>query len=150
MPKIKAIAIFAVCIVLIVAVPAAGCGKIQEDTQFVDNAVENILVSMNEDDYASFSRDLDDTVKTELPEAAFPDFVSAVYGSNGNYGAGSKKLNSVSVKEDIITVEYTADFEIFEDVTVEVTFRDMGNEKKVIKLWFLGPATNLFIGNPGQ
>ena len=147
MKKIKVVAILVVLTIVMATVPLfAGCRKIAENTQFVNDAAENILISMNDGDYTSLSKDFDDTLKAELTESAFPDFISAINGSNGNYKAGSKKLNGVNVKEDLITASYLADFEDFEDVTFEVTFKEMGNEKKVVGLWFSGPSTNLFIG----
>lgn len=149
MSKIKVVAILIVLAIVIVTVTlSAGCKKMTDDTRFVNDAAENILISMNSRDYASFSKDFDDTLKAELTETAFPDFVSAINGSNGNYKAGSKKLASVNVKEDegLITTSYLADFDNFKDVTFEVTLKEMGNEKKVVGLWFLGPSTNLFIG----
>jgi major membrane immunogen (membrane-anchored lipoprotein) len=149
MSKIKVVATLVVLtIVMATASLFAGCNKMTEDTRFVNDAAENILIAMNEGDYASFSKDFDDTIKAELTEATFSDFVSAINGSNGNYEAGSKKLTSVNVKEDegLIFASYLADFEDFKDVTFEVTFKEMGNEKKVVGLWFLGPSTNLFIG----
>ena len=147
MTKIKVVAILVVLTIVMATVPLfAGCRKIAENTQFVNDAAENILISMNDGDYTSFSKDFDDTLKAELTESAFPDFISAINGSNGNYKAGSKKLNGVNVKEDLITASYLADFEDFEDVTFEVTFKEMGNDKKVVGLWFSGPSTNLFIG----
>jgi len=87
-------------------------------------------------------------LKAEITEATFPEFVLAINGSNGNYMADSKELVSVDVKEDegLITATYLADFEDFEDVSFEVTFKEIGNDKKVVGLWFLGPSTNIFIG----
>ena len=149
MSRIKVIAILLVLTVLMATAPLfVGCKKMGDDTRFVNDAAENILISMNDRDYASFSKDFDDTMKAELTEAAFPDFVSAINGSNGNYKAGSKKLVSVNVKEDegLITTSYLADFDSFKDVTFEVTLKEMGNEKRVVGLWFLGPSTSLFIG----
>ena len=149
MSKIKIITIIVFLIIAMATVPVfIGCRNMVQDTQFVNNVVENILIAMNEGDYISFSKNFDDSMKAELTEASFPEFVSAIIGSNGNYKAGSKKLESVNVKEDegLITASYLADFEDFEDVTFEVTFKEMGNEKKVVGLWFSGPSTNLFIG----
>ena len=149
MSKIKIIAMIAVLTIAMSAIPLfAGCAKMADDTQLINDAAENILISMNDTDYAGFSKDFDETMKAELTEAAFPDFVSAINGSNGNYKAGSKKLTDGNVKEDkeLIFASYLADFDNFNDVAFEVTFKEMANEKKAVGLWFLGPSTNLFIG----
>lgn len=147
MSKIKIIGVFAVVVILMATVLVfASCKKTDEDTRLVNDNVENILIAMNNGNYEDFSKYLDDTIKAELSEDSFPEFVSAILGSNGNYEAGSKRLSSINIKADLITVSYDADFEVMKDVTVEVVFKDKGNEKKIISLWFLGPATNLFIG----
>jgi major membrane immunogen (membrane-anchored lipoprotein) len=149
MSKIRVSAILVALTIVMATIPlSAACNNMAEGTRFVNDAAENILIAMNEGDYASFSKDFDDMMKTELTETAFPDFVSAINGSNGNYKAGSKKLNSTDIKEDedLITASYLADFEDFEDISFEVTFKETDKGKKVVGLWFLGPSTNLFIG----
>jgi major membrane immunogen (membrane-anchored lipoprotein) len=120
--------------VMLISVPLlSGCGKV---AQFSDPVTENILVSMNNSDYAGFSRDFDDTMKTELTEANFPDLLAQVTGAVGNYKAGSKKIVGVNINNDLTTATYTADFENAEDVSVEVTFKEIDGAMKVVGLWF--------------
>jgi len=91
---------------------------------------------MNNEDYANFSKDFDETMKGELSEESFPDFLSAVTGQVGNYIAGSKKIVGVNIKNELTTATYTADFEKAKDVSVEVTFQKIGGQTKVVGLWF--------------
>jgi len=57
MSKIKIAVIFvALAIVIATVLLFAGCRKVTDDTQFVNDAAENILISMNGGDYVSFSK----------------------------------------------------------------------------------------------
>jgi hypothetical protein len=134
MSKVKLISIITVLAIVLAAVPVfTGCGKVAE---FADPITENILIAMNNQDYAGFSKDFDDTMKQELSEASFPDLVTAVNGSVGNYVPGSKKITGVNVENGLTTATYQADFEGLEDVTVEVVFKKINDQMKVVGLWF--------------
>ena len=120
--------------IILIALPTfTGCGKV---AQFSDPITENILLSMNKADYAGFSKDFDDSMKAELNEAAFPDFLAQINGVIGNYKEGSKKIVGVSIKNDLTTATYTADFETTENTSVEVTFKKINDQIKVVGLWF--------------
>jgi len=133
MLKAKIFAILTVLTIIFTMPVFAGCGKV---AQWADPITENILVAMNNADYASFSKDFDETMKSELSEGAFPDFLNAVTGQVGNYIAGSKKIVGVNIKNELTTATYTADFEKAEDITVEITFQKIGGQTKVVGLWF--------------
>lgn len=135
MVKRRFAAILAVTVaVMIFMLPVfTGCGKV---SQFADPITENILVSMNNADYTGFSSDFDTTMKTELSEENFPDFLAQVTGSVGNYKEGSKKMVGVNINNDLTTATYTADFVNAEDVTVEVTFKKIDGKMQVVGLWF--------------
>jgi hypothetical protein len=122
-----------VAIILFTLPAFTGCGKV---AQFADPMTENILVSMNNADYAGFSKDFDATMKTELNEENFPDLLSQVTGAVGNYKEGSKKMVGVNINNDLTTATYTADFANTDDVTVEVTFKKIDGQMKVVGLWF--------------
>ena len=111
----------------------SGCGKV---AQWADPITENILVAMNNSDYKSFSMNFDDTMKAELSEDAFPSLLSAVTGQVGNYIEGSKKIVGVNIKNELITATYNAKFEKSEDVIVEITFKKIDGQIKVVGLWF--------------
>ena len=94
MIKRKSIASLILTVVLTVAIILSllplltGCGKV---AQFADPITENILLSMNNSDYAGFSRDFDTSMKAELNEGNFSVFLAQVTGVVGNYKQGSKK-----------------------------------------------------------
>lgn len=134
MKKAKLVAIFSIIVMALVITPIfTGCGKVAE---YADPITENILVSMNNGDYSGFSKDFDESLKSELPEESFPGLVEAVNGAVGNYKTGSKKITGVSVENGQTTATYDADFESLEDVTIEVTFIEVNDDMKVIGLWF--------------
>jgi len=135
MKKRKLLVALALTVVIIlISLPAfTGCGKV---AQFSDPITENILISMNKADYAGFSKDFDETMKAELTEATFPDFLAQVNGVVGNYKEGSKKIVGVSIENDLTTATYTADFEKSEDTSVEVVFKKINDQMKVVGLWF--------------
>jgi major membrane immunogen (membrane-anchored lipoprotein) len=119
-------------IVLIALTVFTGCGKV---AQFSDPITENILISMNKADYAGFSKDFDETMKAELTEAAFPDFLAQINGVIGNYKEGSKKIVGVNIENELTTATYTANYENAEGVSVEVTFKKINDQMKVVGLW---------------
>ena len=120
--------------IILISLPAfTGCGKV---AQFSDPITENILISMNKADYAGFSKDFDETMKAELTEATFPDFLAQINGVIGNYKEGSKKIVGVSIENDLTTATYTADFEKAKDSSIEVTFKKINDQMKVVGLWF--------------
>ena len=135
MKKNKLLLILALTVaIILIALPIfAGCGKV---AQFSDPITENILISMNKADYAGFSKDFDETMKAELTEATFPDFLAQINGVIGNYKEGSKKIVGVNIENDLTTATYTADFEKAEDSSVEVTFKKINDQMKVVGLWF--------------
>jgi hypothetical protein len=134
MSKSKLIAFITILTIMLVAIPVfTGCGKVAE---YADPITENILTAMNNGDYASFAKDFDETMKKELSEAAFPDFLAAVNGSIGNYILGSKKITGVNIENNLTTATYNADFEQMEGVTVTVVFEKIDNKMTVVGLWF--------------
>jgi len=132
--KLKIIAILSLTVLLIMAIPVfSGCGKVGE---YADPITENILIGMNSADYATFSRDFDSSLKAELSEDTFPDFLAAVNGSIGDYITGSKKMSGFNIENGLTTATYKVDFEGMEDVTVDVIMQKIDGQMKVVGLWF--------------
>jgi hypothetical protein len=132
--KLRVIVLISVAVLLFLSVTVfSGCGKVAE---YADPITENILLGMNNADYATFSRDFDSSLKAELSEDTFPDFLAAVNGSIGDYITGSKKINGFDISNGITTATYKADFEGFEGVTVDVIMQKIDGQMKVIGLWF--------------
>ena len=134
MSKVKLIAIIIIITIMLLTVPVfAGCGRV---AAYSDPITEDILISMNNGDYAGFSKDFDENIKKELSEAVFPDFLVAINGSVGSYIEGSKKITGVNVENNLTTAVYDADFESKEGVTVRVVYQKINNKMTVVGLWF--------------
>lgn len=135
MKKNKLLIILALTVsIILISLPAfTGCGKV---AQFSDPITENILISMNKADYTGFSKDFDETMKSELSEAAFPNFLAQVNGVIGNYKEGSKKIVGVSIENDLTKATYTANFEKAENSSIDVVFKKINGQMKVVGLWF--------------
>jgi hypothetical protein len=117
MRKIKLILIITILVLILAAIPVfAGCGKV---AAYADPATENILIAMNNGDYASFSKDFNDTMKSELSEDVFVDFLAAVNGQVGDYIPDSKNLTGFNIENGLTTATYKINFESMEDVALE-------------------------------
>ena len=116
--KLLLILVMATVIILTALPTFTGCGKV---AQFSDPITENILISMNKADYAGFSKDFDETIKAELTEAAFPDFLAQINGVFGNYKEGSKKIVGVRmIKESEKYNTKTDSFTNFQELLLQV------------------------------
>ena len=134
MTKIRLVAIITILVLVLVTIPIfAGCGKV---APYADPATENILIAMNNEDYASFSKDFSDTMKSELSEDVFADFLAAVNGQVGDYVPDSKNLTGVNIENGLTTAAYTINFESMEDVALEVVFQKIDDKMMVVGLWF--------------
>jgi hypothetical protein len=135
--KIKrAVLSAAIMALLIMAVPVlAGCGSV---AKYSDPIAENMLVSMNNGDFAGFSRDFDANLKAEVPENVFTDLSASVSGQLGKYIEGSKKMTGVNIENDITTATYQVDFENQEDFQMRFVYQKTGGEMKLAGFWFDG------------
>ena len=134
MTKIRLVAIITILVLVLVTIPIfAGCGKV---APYADPATENILIAMNNEDYASFSKDFSDTMKSELSEDAFADFLAAVNGQVGDYVPDSKNLTGVNIENGLTTAIYKINFESMQDVALEVVFQKIDDKMMVVGLWF--------------
>ena len=134
MTKIRLVAIITILVLVLVTIPVfAGCGKV---AAYADPATENILIAMNNGDYANFSKDFNDTMKRELSEDVFADFLAAVNGQVGDYVPDSKNLTGVNIENGLTTAAYKIDFESMEDVALEVVFQKIDDKMMVVGLWF--------------
>jgi ABC-type glycerol-3-phosphate transport system substrate-binding protein len=128
---------------LVMIILLTGCVKtvnLDEVRKYADPATENILLAMNEQNYANFIKDFDNQMKEAIPESKFPEIVNDINGKVGNYMEGSKVLKSAIDQNGIITVIYVAKFtEEQNDVTVRTVFKDVDGEMKVTGLWFDSP-----------
>ncbi|MCD6107828.1 MAG: DUF3887 domain-containing protein [Caldisericaceae bacterium] len=138
--KIKMLGVTGLLIVLILSFGCAPKVDVEEARSYGDPMTENLLVAINENDYTKFSKDLDNAMKTALPESAFSDFISQINGRVGNYVIGSKEFREAYMTEQYINIVYKTQFtEESEEVTVRVVFVKTDGETKISGLWFDSP-----------
>lgn len=135
--RIKRIAIITALIaVLVLAVPVlSGCGSV---AKYSDPIAENLLVSMNNEDFTGFIKDFDANLKADVPEAVFNDLRISVHDSLGKYIEGSKKMTGVNIENGITTATYQADFELQEDFQLRFIYQKIAGEMKLVGFWFDG------------
>ncbi len=97
---------------------------------------DNLLTGLNAADYAAFSRDFDDKMKSAMPESAFIQSRQTVTGKIGKYV--SRQVATVEQIDKYIRVTYNAKFEQEDAVTVQVVFNDDANHQ-VSGLWYTSP-----------
>ena len=105
---------------------------------YADPVTENILVAMNEDDYARYSEDFDQTMKNAMSEAVFDETNAVIKSKIGDYV--SKEFWKAESKDQYTIVYYKAKFtDEPADVTARVVFQEIGGDMKVSGLWFDSP-----------
>jgi|WetSurMetagenome_2_1015567.scaffolds.fasta_scaffold311183_1 hypothetical protein len=102
---------------------------------YSDPETENILISINNNDYAGFSKDLDQVMKNTLPQSAFSQLYSQIKSSIGDYI--SKEFAGASANNDVTTVLYQAQYtDEPSGVWITISFN---SDKKVAGLYFNSP-----------
>jgi major membrane immunogen (membrane-anchored lipoprotein) len=134
MKGIKTLPVFMVFIILLLSLILSGCSNVRG---FADPVAENVLVSINEKNYESFSKDFDDNLKKSLTKEQFADTTLFNVDVVGTYKENSKKLVKFeNVKGEYSDTDYTAvyynvDFSVLKDQTLEIIFSKIGEDMKV-------------------
>ncbi len=118
-----------------------GCRASEEIMAFADDAAENYLISINGQDYESYARDLDDTMKRAVPEEEFLDFSSYLKDTIGYYEPGSKEHSYNIVQKGMDVIVYRAGY-TDEEGEVEVKIVITGSRDGIYKVsgsWFDSP-----------
>ena len=103
----------------------------------VDAITENLLVSLSNHHYATYTQDMDATMKAASSEAQFEQVYATVIGKIGRYV--SRQMTRVIEQKPFRTVVYDAQFEQEEHVTVQVVYNVEGDRPLVSGLWFDSP-----------
>ena len=107
---------------------------------YASQITENILLAMNENDYAKFSEHFNEAMKNALPEATFQQTVSQIEEALGDYVSKTFwKLETVDGYTDVYYVYYKAKFTLEDEVTVKVGFLETEGKVYVGGLWFDHP-----------
>jgi hypothetical protein len=111
---------------------------IEQVRTYADPITENILVAMNEGNYANYSEHFDAPMKNALPEAVFQENNALIQSKIGTYL--SKEFWKAESKNQYTIVYYKAKFtQEPDDVIVTVVFQEIAGETKVSGLWLDSP-----------
>lgn len=107
----------------------------QDIMAFSDPMTENILLAMNDDDYARFSRDFDGEMQVALSEENYKKIIPPIKDNLGNYI--SKEIMSYEFTDDgLLIVIYKAKFSKSPtDVIVKSVFREYDNQEYIAGFW---------------
>ena len=103
---------------------------------FSEAETDNLMKGINNDDYAAFSRDLNDRMKNAITETGLTNMRIKVNAKIGNYV--SRQVESVTQSGNFVTVIYSARFENEDQVTVRVIF-EAAEPHRISGLWFDSP-----------
>ena len=81
---IKRVLMFVVAALIATAL-LTGCGLKESEVPYADDIVENLLQGMEQNDYATFSRDFSDEMKAAIDEDAFVTMVDQFSTTIGTY-----------------------------------------------------------------
>ena len=132
-PFIKEAAMISLVVLIL-----SGCVD-QRPSFFTDseNIAENILQSLNNNDYQGFIKDFSEEMKNEYTLQVFTDTKEFLDSKIGAYI--SKEIHSAKRDEGYIVVFYSAQFENEDNVIVKVVFKEDDETHKVYGLWFDSP-----------
>ncbi|HEX7589140.1 MAG TPA: DUF3887 domain-containing protein, partial [Anaerolineae bacterium] len=121
---------FLVLVILSMSATAVGAVALPDKTltgserdavlAYTESKTTNLLTAIDNRDYAAFSRDLSDKMKSAITEDGLTSMRAKVSDKIGKYV--SREIASVTPSGDFITVIYTARFENDAPVTVRVSF----------------------------
>ena len=94
--------------------------KKAEVLAFSEPVVDNLLVGLNANDYATFSRDFDSDMYERVPATDFAAWKQEMENKFGNYL--SRNVDRVTRSQEFYVVVYQAKFEREEQDTVGVAF----------------------------
>jgi hypothetical protein len=101
---------------------------------YSESIADNLLDGYNTADYATFTQDMNDTMKKTLNEDYFKkNIIGSVFSKVGKYQ--SRSIESVLQTSKYVTVVYTAKFEKDDPVAVRISL-DPAGAHQVSGLWF--------------
>lgn len=101
---------------------------------YAELATDNVVVGLQADDYAQFSRDMSPDLVTAMPEDQFEALRTMLDTKVGAYV--SRQVSGVEESDGFIAVVYDAQHENEEHVTMRVVF---DQDQKISGLWFDSP-----------
>jgi Protein of unknown function (DUF3887) len=103
---------------------------------YAEPAAENMLQGYNAHDYATFSKDFDQAMKSSITPSAFEDLYTKLNGKIGKYI--SRQVATVDKVQGYLRMTLKAQFENENDVSVLVVF-DSNESHTIAGLFFSSP-----------
>lgn len=131
---------FLLCLAALLLGGCAGQGKALEGAEkdewirIATPIAENILYSIDNDDYEAFVADFSVEMKNSMPLQGFTDLRNKLQSTIGTYI--SMTPASVIESGEYVTVIFIAQYEKEEKVTVRVVFKKGDEKHEVYGLWF--------------
>jgi len=131
--------LLAACGVLFVAGCSLGRPQIEGTERdavmaYAEPATDNMLAGLQTGDYAQFSRDMGPEMLKAMSESAFASLRTMLDTKVGDYV--SRQVSGVEQNGDFVTVNYDAQFQNEEHVTMRVVF---DQDRQISGLWFDSP-----------
>lgn len=109
MKKVKTILLVATLLFsMSISICSAGNRFAEQVKETADPITENILQAINEDNYAGFSKDFDEKMKSELNENEYRKVMAAMKTNFGNYV--SKEFVAAELNDTYTIVTYKSKF----------------------------------------
>jgi|AGTN01.2.fsa_nt_gi hypothetical protein len=129
-------------VMLLAALPAGCAGLKEADVPYADDMVDNMMAGVTQNDYAVFSRDFSDTMKSSIDETAFASMAESLTAAIGTYESKRFSQAADTTQDEVAytVVVYQAQFsEEDADVLITVTFSGGEDDKKIEGLYFNSP-----------
>lgn len=167
--NIKYISTIALCVVIFISVVLTGCIPVPDRAEdsssgkdsiifFSDSATENLLRALSRNDYKSFSKDFDKELLSIITVDKFNSVSNSFKSDLGDYVHHSifLKPKDISEKEDVLYINYKADFLKNPDprdtgsvrtyeVIIVVAFKVNNNEVKITDFRYFSLDLNICI-----
>ena len=101
--------------------------------QIATPMAENILQSLNDNDYEGYTSDFSETMRNAMPEEKFNEIRDLISSKIGNYV--SFEPSTVFEAGEFVSVNFAAEFEEEKGVTLRIVFRRGDEEYKIEGLW---------------
>ena len=139
----KKFLIFLVSIALIFIITASGCsaGVDEEIISIADSAAENVLIAIDDQNFDSYNKDMDDGMLKTVTEQYFTTLSTYIKEAIGEYEQGSKEYLSSNIQDELYVVIFEADYTKETEkvaVVVVVSVTDEGI-CQIAGLWFDSP-----------
>jgi hypothetical protein len=129
-----------ICSTIFVSSCAQSASSSLPEPLYARAMTENILLAINNDDYALYSKNLDSAMKQAMTQQAFDQVQSTIATKVGSYEPGSIQFVQAISQDPYIAVIYSSKFTNEQDnVTVTISFHTVDGNDLVGGLYFNSP-----------